>query len=91
MNDFVDVESCIIWCYEACFHNILLYFLMLQMNCCGTSDYKDWFNTAFGNGTNVPDSCCLLIEEGCGQGIANVVDPADDIITEVGQNINLLL
>lgn len=53
-----------------------------EMNCCGVTDYKDWFATAFGNGTDVPDSCCLLIEDGCGKGIINVLDPADDIITE---------
>ncbi|XP_066971126.1 tetraspanin-4-like [Macrobrachium rosenbergii] len=53
-----------------------------EMNCCGINDYKDWFDTAFGNGTDVPDSCCLLVEEGCGKGMANAVDPDDDIITE---------
>lgn len=53
------------------------------MNCCGTESYKDWFATSFGNGTDVPDTCCLLISEGCGKDIINAVDPADDIETEV--------
>ena len=53
------------------------------MNCCGTEDYEDWFATAFGNGTDVPDSCCLLISEGCGKDIKNDVSPEDDIETEV--------
>ncbi|CAL4078240.1 unnamed protein product, partial [Meganyctiphanes norvegica] len=53
-----------------------------EMNCCGVIDYKDWFGTKFGNGTSVPDSCCLLPEQGCGQNIIQSVDPSDDIITE---------
>lgn len=53
------------------------------MNCCGTEDYEDWFDTTFGNGTDVPDSCCLLISEGCGKGIKNDVTPEDDIETQV--------
>lgn len=53
------------------------------MNCCGVESYEDWFPTSFGNGTDVPDSCCLLISEGCGKDIKNTVDPADDIETEV--------
>ncbi|KAK7071782.1 Tetraspanin-9 [Halocaridina rubra] len=56
--------------------------IQTEMNCCGVEDYRDWFATSFGNGTDVPDTCCLLIAEGCGKGIANVVDPADDIIEE---------
>ncbi|XP_045113694.1 tetraspanin-4-like [Portunus trituberculatus] len=56
--------------------------IQLEMNCCGTEDYEDWFDTAFGNGTDVPDSCCLLISEGCGKGIKNDVTPEDDIETE---------
>lgn len=53
------------------------------MNCCGVESYEDWFPTSYGNGTDVPDSCCLLISEGCGKDIKNTVDPADDIETEV--------
>lgn len=53
------------------------------MNCCGTASYKDWFATAFGNGTDVPDSCCLIIEPGCGKNVADVVYPGDQVITEV--------
>ncbi|XP_063865171.1 tetraspanin-9-like isoform X3 [Scylla paramamosain] len=56
--------------------------IQLEMNCCGTEDYKDWFDTTFGNGTDVPDSCCLLISEGCGKGIKNDVTPEDDIETQ---------
>lgn len=53
------------------------------MNCCGVVSYKDWFLTTFGNGTDVPDSCCLLVVEGCGKGVANLADPDDEVITEV--------
>ncbi|XP_063865158.1 tetraspanin-9-like isoform X1 [Scylla paramamosain] len=56
--------------------------IQLEMNCCGTEDYEDWFDTTFGNGTDVPDSCCLLISEGCGKGIKNDVTPEDDIETQ---------
>ncbi|XP_076044345.1 uncharacterized protein LOC143027135 isoform X4 [Oratosquilla oratoria] len=52
------------------------------MNCCGVADYKDWFTTSFGNGTDVPDSCCLLVMDDCGKDVASKVDPSDDIITE---------
>ncbi|XP_076044326.1 tetraspanin-36-like isoform X2 [Oratosquilla oratoria] len=53
-----------------------------EMNCCGVADYKDWFTTSFGNGTDVPDSCCLLVMDDCGKDVASKVDPSDDIITE---------
>ncbi|KAK8752125.1 hypothetical protein OTU49_012105, partial [Cherax quadricarinatus] len=56
--------------------------IQMEMNCCGTISYKDWFTTTFGNGTDVPDSCCLMVEPGCGKDIANVVDPEDEVITE---------
>ena len=53
------------------------------MNCCGTEGYEGWFDTAYGNGTDVPDSCCLLISEGCGKDLKNDADPDDVIVTEV--------
>jgi len=56
--------------------------IQTEMNCCGVVSYQDWLGTTFGNGTDVPDSCCLLISEGCGKGIVNEVDPEDEIITE---------
>ncbi|KAG0717325.1 CD63 antigen [Chionoecetes opilio] len=56
--------------------------IQLEMNCCGIEDYEDWFATSFGNGTDVPDSCCLLISEGCGKDMSNSVDPQDDIVTD---------
>ncbi|XP_042227531.1 tetraspanin-4-like [Homarus americanus] len=56
--------------------------IQLEMNCCGVDSYKDWFPTDFGNGTDVPDSCCLVVEPGCGKNIASSVDPGDYIITE---------
>lgn len=58
-------------------------YIYQQKNCCGTVDYKDWFATSYGNGTNVPDSCCLIVETGCGRDISKAADPSDDIITEV--------
>nr|XP_027225947.1 tetraspanin-4-like [Penaeus vannamei] len=56
--------------------------IQMEMNCCGVVSYKDWFLTTFGNGTDVPDSCCLLVVEGCGKGVANLADPDDEVITE---------
>ncbi|KAK4295193.1 hypothetical protein Pmani_032230 [Petrolisthes manimaculis] len=56
--------------------------IQLEKNCCGTDDFKDWFATTYGNGTNVPDSCCLIVETGCGRDISKSADPTDDIITE---------
>ncbi|XP_071515172.1 CD151 antigen-like [Panulirus ornatus] len=56
--------------------------IQMEMNCCGTANYKDWFATTFGNGTDVPDSCCLIVETGCGKDIADVEYPGDQVITE---------
>ncbi|XP_045583180.1 tetraspanin-9 [Procambarus clarkii] len=56
--------------------------IQMEMNCCGTISYKDWFATAFGKGTDVPDSCCLEVVPDCGKDIAHIIDAEDVVITE---------
>merc|ERR1712111_251632 len=36
--------------------------------CCGVEGFKDWENTPFSQGSNVPDSCCIQNTSGCGKG-----------------------
>lgn len=40
-----------------------------NIGCCGTTDYRDWANTTFSDGEDVPDSCCLSDVTGCGMGV----------------------
>ncbi|CAL4122173.1 unnamed protein product, partial [Meganyctiphanes norvegica] len=56
--------------------------IQTEQNCCGVMSYKDWTKSGYGNGTDVPDSCCLLIEDGCGRGVANEKNPGNDIVTD---------
>ncbi|XP_070563789.1 tetraspanin-4-like [Ptychodera flava] len=46
--------------------------LQTQEECCGVTDYRDWF-TAFPNknGTWLPDSCCKTVTDGCGMTYSN--------------------
>jgi len=38
-----------------------------DLHCCGVNGYEDWAKTSFGQGKNVPDSCCETYQyEGCG-------------------------
>ena len=72
--------------YESLHYNYILcdkISFYSQLNCCGIKDYSDWFATRFGNGANVPDSCCLLVTENCGENIASKTKPSDEIITNV--------
>lgn len=66
-----------------CVYLVLWKYHFLQMDCCGVVSYKDWFSTSFGKGEDVPDSCCLIVVEGCGKDIAHVAVPDDEVITEV--------
>ncbi|XP_063590909.1 CD63 antigen-like [Penaeus indicus] len=44
--------------------------LLFQYHCCGTNNYTEWEDTTYGkNVTGVPDSCCKIIDTGCGHGI----------------------
>ncbi|KAB7496660.1 CD63 antigen [Armadillidium nasatum] len=54
--------------------------IQLEVNCCGVISYEDWFTTRYGNGSSVPDSCCLMVTKGCGANIASNSDPGDEII-----------
>jgi len=43
-----------------------------ESQCCGVDGFQDWANTTFGKSGNVPDSCCIQEQVGCGTGaIAN--------------------
>merc|ERR1711972_1060557 len=46
--------------------------LQRELNCCGTQEYKDWVNTTYSSGENVPDSCCLSTVIGCGIGVLSL-------------------
>ena len=37
--------------------------------CCGVRDYADWLKTPFGEGQNVPDSCCTVVGLSCGRSV----------------------
>lgn len=47
--------------------------LQTEQRCCGglneLSGYEDYRNTPIGANNSVPDSCCFLVTERCGQGI----------------------
>ena len=40
-----------------------------QFQCCGIFNYKEWYQTPYGNFTNVPDSCCIHNFKTCGENI----------------------
>ena len=42
------------------------------MKCCGVENFRDWANTNFGKTGNVPDSCCKVFTDKCGEGKLNV-------------------
>lgn len=42
-----------------------------EFKCCGVQTYADWKDTPFGRTSqDVPDSCCLQMNDGCGKGVA---------------------
>jgi CD63 antigen len=43
-----------------------------DLKCCGVKSYLDWKATNFGKTGNVPDSCCKVFTDNCGQGILNL-------------------
>jgi len=53
-----------------------------EQNCCGILSYMDWAKSGYGNGSDVPDSCCLLIDDDCGRGVIGEMNPEDDIVTD---------
>jgi len=54
-----------------------------DLQCCGVGNYTDWFNTPYGNGVNVPDSCCRSYQEHCGLNITlSETDPKKVIFTD---------
>ena len=54
------------------------------MKCCGVENFRDWANTNFGKTGNVPDSCCKVFTDKCGEGKLNVSNEtaATSIYTE---------
>lgn len=55
-----------------------------DFKCCGVATYKDWNTTPFGQGKNVPDTCCKTITDGCGnnQGGKPESEAANTIYTQ---------
>jgi hypothetical protein len=49
--------------------------ISFNFKCCGVQSYKDWQNTTFGNGLNVPTMCCKNPTNGCG---LNLLSKSDD-------------
>ena len=43
-----------------------------QFQCCGIFNYKEWYQTPYGNFTNVPDSCCIHNFKTCGENIISM-------------------
>lgn len=57
--------------------------IMEQFECCGMGNYEDFkndTNAAKWNQTNVPDSCCKVMEDNCG------VNYFTDASNEINQN-----
>lgn len=56
--------------------------LPFQYHCCGTNNYTEWEDSAYGkNVTGVPDSCCKIVTEGCGHNVFNV-NKTESIFTD---------
>ncbi|XP_039991864.1 CD63 antigen-like [Xiphias gladius] len=44
-----------------------------KLSCCGADSYTDWFrSTGWENHDAVPDSCCVVKSEGCGQDMTKI-------------------
>jgi len=47
-----------------------------ELHCCGVDGYKDWKDSPFSQGTNLPDTCCMAEHTGCGKDqLSKPVDP----------------
>jgi len=53
-----------------------------DLQCCGVNGYKDWANSTWSKGKNVPDSCCIAELTGCGADA--LVSPAHVTIDQGG-------
>lgn len=56
--------------------------LQENYDCCGTTNYTDWSTTAYSTNSTVngvPDSCCKIVETGCGHGIFDGSTPLSTI------------
>jgi len=47
-------------------------FIQENLKCSGVGSYKDWKSTPFGGTGDVPDTCCKVVELGCGKGIGDL-------------------
>ena len=43
-----------------------------QFKCCGIFNYEEWYQTPYGNYSNVPDSCCMHNFKTCGENITSM-------------------
>lgn len=42
--------------------------MQTKLHCCGIDSYKDWANLTMIDNDSVPESCCINMEKGCGEG-----------------------
>ncbi|CAB4058119.1 unnamed protein product [Lepeophtheirus salmonis] len=47
--------------------------LQIDFACCGTNDYKEWFNSSYAR---IPDSCCKTVSDQCAKDITIDSDPS---------------
>ena len=60
--------------------------MLWKVNCCGAQGYQDWFHIGYLDGRSVPDACCLLPSQGCGQDIRGSSEVDDIIDTKVNSH-----
>uniref|UniRef100_A0A3B4VDX0 Uncharacterized protein n=1 Tax=Seriola dumerili TaxID=41447 RepID=A0A3B4VDX0_SERDU len=61
-----STNTSVIWC------NPHVLYTMSQFSCCGADSYEDWSESVgWENHDAVPDSCCVVKSEGCGQDMTN--------------------
>jgi len=53
--------------------------IQTDFKCCGVNNYTDWAGTPFGNGVNVPNSCCIANTPDCGMKIIGKPDVSSSI------------
>ena len=53
----------------------------MKNNCCGIQSFKDWSTSGYGNGGEVPESCCLLFGDDCDRDVVNSIAPEDEVLT----------
>ncbi|CAL4063148.1 unnamed protein product, partial [Meganyctiphanes norvegica] len=49
--------------------------IQTNQKCCGIRGYDDWALSGYGDGNDVPESCCQLNIDGCGRGVVEMSDP----------------